>query len=273
MTVLDRGVHAERIREQGLRVEGEGEPWHVRLPVVGACADLRRCDAVFVAVKTYALPPLLPELADLAAGGPVLVPFLNGVEASDTLIAAGVPSERILPGVAYLTAFKTGPGVIRRQGMHARLILGGLDVDPTDGLNALTEVLVGTGFPVETSDDVRLELWRKMILTCVLAAGCLRVGGSIGAVRGDPAGPALLGRAAGEVVAVGRARSVRLSDADVRNVLALIDRLPADFHPSLVHDLRAGRPTEIDALCGAVSRMGRDVGVETPAMDGAVAAA
>jgi 2-dehydropantoate 2-reductase len=82
----------------------------------------------------------------------------------------------------------------------------------------------------------------------------------------------LLQRAIAEVVAVAHARSINLADNEISRILEFCDSLPETNKPSLLRDLEAGRPTEIDDLSGAVSRMGRSLRIETPIHDTAFAA-
>jgi 2-dehydropantoate 2-reductase len=63
-----------------------------------------------------------------------------------------------------------------------------------------------------------------------------------------------------------------LADDEVERTMKIIDALPEAMKPSLLVDLEAGRPTEIEDLSGAVSRLGRSCGVETPVHDTATAA-
>jgi 2-dehydropantoate 2-reductase len=116
------------------------------------------------------------------------------------------------------------------------------------------------------------RLWRKMVLTCALAAGCGITRSPLGPVREHPLGRALLEQAAAEVVAVGQALGIGLTASDSARVLSLLETFPAGFYPSLLHDLNAGRRTEIDIWSGAIARFGRRVGVPTPTNDAATAA-
>ena len=74
------------------------------------------------------------------------------------------------------------------------------------------------------------------------------------------------------MVAVARTRGVALADDEESSILKFIETVPAGMKPSLLLDLEAGGPTEIDDLSGAVSRLGRLAGVETPVHDTATAA-
>jgi 2-dehydropantoate 2-reductase len=270
--VVDRGAHADAIRRDGLRILGLDPPVEVQLTVAASIADLTGDEAVFLTVKAYALPDLIGDVRRLAEAGAVVVPLLNGVETLDTLLGAGVPAPQLLGGVAYLTAFKIRPGWVERRGRHARLVLGELDGASTPRLSRLVSAFDATGIAVEATSDIRLELWRKMVLTCALAAGCGITRTPLGPVREHPLGRLLLERAALEVVSVGQALGIGLTASESARVLSLLDTFPAAFYPSLLHDLHAGRPTEIDTWSGAIARFGRSTGVPTPINDAATAA-
>jgi 2-dehydropantoate 2-reductase len=75
-----------------------------------------------------------------------------------------------------------------------------------------------------------------------------------------------------EVVAVARARGVRLPDDEAPRTCAYFDTLPATMKPSFLLDLESGGWTELDTLSGAVARFAANAGVETPVHDTALAA-
>ena len=104
-----------------------------------------------------------------------------------------------------------------------------------------------------------------------MAAGCGLARSAIGPLRESPLGHQVLARALAEVVAVARARGVALAADEATRLLGFIDGLPAAMKPSFLLDLEAGGPTEIDDLSGAVGRLGRLAGVDTPVHDVAAA--
>jgi 2-dehydropantoate 2-reductase len=85
-----------------------------------------------------------------------------------------------------------------------------------------------------------------------------------GPLRETPATRALVETCMAEVAAVGRARGVALPDDAVASVMNLWDGLPAEMVASMSHDLKAGKPLELDHLSGAVVRLGQSLGVPTP---------
>ncbi len=128
------------------------------------------------------------------------------------------------------------------------------------------------GAQARASEDIAADLWRKFAFIAPMAAACGLARAPIGPVRDAPYGKLLLQRAVGEVLAVARVRGVRLAEDEEWKILAFMDGLGGAMKPSFLLDLEAGGPNELDDLSGAVSRLGREAGVETPVHDTAVAA-
>ncbi|MCZ6741034.1 MAG: 2-dehydropantoate 2-reductase, partial [Alphaproteobacteria bacterium] len=89
-------------------------------------------------------------------------------------------------------------------------------------------------------------------------------GEPIGVIRADPHMRQFLRAAMDEAAAVGRARGIDFAEDYADQRLAFADSLPETMTSSMHHDLAAGKPLELDWLCGAVARMGVEFGVETP---------
>ena len=94
----------------------------------------------------------------------------------------------------------------------------------------------------------------------------------IGVLRDDPECRAWLVELIGEVAAVARAEGIALDSGFEDAILARIDGLPGEIIASMAHDLRMGKPLELDWLSGAVVRLGRSHGLDTPAHRHVVAA-
>lgn len=265
--LVARGPHLDAIRASGLRVEGPGGRRTLTPRAVTDVHDLTAVEVAFVTTKSYDLESAGRALAPLARGGTTLVPLANGVDALDRLEAAGAPRDHLVAGVAYLTAFRTGPGSVSRHGSHGTVLLGAGHAQADQRARRVAELLAATGLETRLVADVRVELWVKMAVVCGLVAACALSRAELGTVLRHPLGSVLLERAVAEVVTVARALGVRLVRAHEDRIHGTLDGFPPAFHPSLIHDLENGVRTEIDALSGAVSRWGRQVGVPTPIAD------
>ncbi len=202
----------------------------------------------------------------------VATPLLNGVEAFESLAAAGVAADRMLAGLAVVSAEKTAPGIITRKSDFRSVVVGERQGGVSERAERIATLFREAGADARVSEDIAVDLWRKFLFLTTIAAACGLARAPIGAVREAPLGPELLERAGREIAAVARARGVALPAGEEDKVLQTMADLPAGLKPSFLLDLERGGPNELDILSGAVSRYGRACGVPTPIHDTAVAA-
>lgn len=270
--VLARGASLDALQAHGLEVRTPEGSFTVAVRASGDARAFAGSELAIVAVKSYSLPEVAPAARLLAEAGAVVVPLLNGVEAAERLVEAGVPSAAVLGGLAQISAARLAPGVVERRSPFQRIVVG----ERAGGLSARAEAIAATfreaGAEARASADITADLWRKLVFITAMAAACGLARSPIGAVRAAPLGPLLIERAVREVAAVARARGVALESGDEDRILASMESMPAAMKPSFLLDLEAGGPTELDDLSAAVSRLGRLAGVETPVHDTATAA-
>ena len=272
VTLLARGAHLAALRERGLEVRTPEGTFIAAVAATGDPQEIGEVELAVVAVKSYSLPEIVPAARLLAEKGAVILPLLNGVEAADRLVEQGVPSDKVLGGLAEISAARIEPGVVERRSAFQRVVAG----ERAGGMSERTERIAAAfreaGAEARASADITSDLWRKLAFITTMAAACGLARSPIGPVREAPLGNLLIERALREVVAVARARGVALPEDALSKILGYIDSLPGAMQPSFLLDLESGGPTEIDDLSGAVSRFGREAGVETPVHDVATAA-
>jgi 2-dehydropantoate 2-reductase len=272
VTLLARGAHLAAIRERGLEVRMPEGTFMAAVAATDDPQEIGEVELAVVAVKSYSLPEIVPAVRLLAERGATILPLLNGVEAADRLIEQGVPGDRVLGGLAEISAARLEPGVVERRSAFQRVVAG----ERAGGMSVRAERIAAAfreaGAEARASADITVDLWGKLAFITTMSAACGLARSSIGPVREAPLGHLLIERALREVVAVARARGVALP-ADVEpKILSFIESAPGGMRPSFLLDLESGGPTEIDDLSGAVSRFGRLAGVETPVHDVATAA-
>jgi 2-dehydropantoate 2-reductase len=219
---------------------------------------LGRADAVIVAVKTYSLAELAPRLAPLAGPDTVVLPLQNGIEAHDVL-AAALPSARVLTGMVSVKAHIQAPGAVECNSGFCRMRFGGAGAPPlAEALNK------GKGLSAVVAPNIDADLWRKFVMLASFSAVSCLSRGTIGQVLADPSAYRLLLDAVAEAMAVARARGVHLEGSVEEIVDVQVRDIPREGRPSMLEDLIAGRPLEIESLSGAVARLGGQYGVPTP---------
>lgn len=267
VAMLARGAHLDALRERGLEVRTPEGTFTATVEAAGDAEEIGGADYAVVAVKNYSLPEIAPAVRLLAEKGAVIVPLLNGVDVAERLIEWGVPEDRVLGGLTEISAARIGPGVVERRSPFQRVVVG----ERAGGTSERAERIVGAfreaGAEARVSEDITADLWRKFIFIAAMSAACGLTRSPVGPIRSKPLGQLLIERAVREVAAVARGRGVAITGEDEARILGFIATLPDAIKPSFLLDLESGGPTEIDDLSGAVSRLGRLAGVETPVHD------
>jgi 2-dehydropantoate 2-reductase len=272
VAMLARGAHLEALRQRGLEVRTPEGSFIAKVEAAGDPDELREIELAVVAVKSYSLAEIAPAARLLAERGAAVLPLLNGVEAADRLIAAGVPVAQVLGGLAEISAARIGPGVVERRSPFQRIVVGELAGGTSERTERIAAAFRDAGAEARASAEITVDLWRKFAFISTLSAACGLARAPIGPVRAAPLGNLMIERALREVIAVARARGLALPADTYSKLLGFVAGLPAAMKPSFLLDLESGGPTELDDLSGAVSRLGRETGVETPVHDVATAA-
>jgi 2-dehydropantoate 2-reductase len=262
-----RGAHLAAMRETGLRVSSpKGDVTVLPVQASDDPAELGPVDVVLVAVKTWQLSEVLEGLPPLLEADSVVLPLLNGVEAADEL-AAVVGKGRVLKGLCRIISMVEAPGHVRHLGAEPSIVLGEWDNERTDRVNRLRDVLAGAGIGARVPDDIDVALWEKFAFVVSVGGVGAVTRAPIGQERSHPATRGMIESAIREIVRVGQASGVAIGEGVVEKSMSFVDTLPAHGSASLQRDLAAGRLSELEAWNGAVVRLGRQVGVETPIHD------
>ena len=283
VAALARGATLAALRDHGWRLEKGAT--RLQAPAAAASDDPRDLgpqDLIIITVKAQALPALAPSLAPLIAADTLVLPAMNGVPwwFSDGIAALGTrPLESVDPGggiaatiagrqvigcVVHASATTTAPG-ITLHGMGRGLIIG----EPAGGRSARVQALSGlltrAGFEVTCSQRIRYDIWYKLWGNMTMNPVSALTGATMDRVLDDTLVRAFCSAAMAEAAAIG-ARigcEVRESPQDRH---AVTRKLGA-FKTSMLQDVEALRPLELDALIGAVREIGQRVGVATPNCD------
>jgi 2-dehydropantoate 2-reductase len=263
VTFIARGAHLQALRTSGLRLESPKGDLH--LTAVRATDDagtIGPVDVVFFAVKLYDTQSAARLLAPLIGSDTVVVPLQNGVESTEILTGV-VGRPHVAGGVAYVAAVVTEPGVIRHTAMD-HLIFGELDGAKTPRLERLLDACRSAGFEATLSAQIESDIWSKFVRLCVFSGMTAVTRSPIGTLRDDPEIFAMMQAACLEGMAVARAKGVPLAAHVFQEIMTMIQTLPPQAKSSMLEDLERGRRLELPWLSGAVVRIGREVGVDTP---------
>jgi 2-dehydropantoate 2-reductase len=238
---------AAAIAHEGLTLDRCGEELQAHPDVTYELDD--DVDLLLVTVKATALEDALRRVA---AECDAVLPLMNGLEHVATLRDRF--GERVVVGsIGRLEAFRESP---------ARIVQ--MTPRPLLTMTAPVDVFDDAWFDVQIVHDEGRVLWDKLARVAPLAAATAAAQQPVGELRTDPEWRARLETAIDEVCAVASAEGVVLDPATEWEI---IDAMPPALTTSTARDVAAGRPSELDAITGAVVRAGRRLGVPTPSLE------
>ena len=259
-----RGAQLAALRKQGLRLTSPLGDVHLKHPVASAePGELGVADVVIVAVKTWQLPEAAQAMRPLVGASTMVVPFLNGVEAPDVL-AEALGAAHVLGGLSRVFSMLESPGVARHLNSGASVEIGELAGGASPRAAALAEAFARAKVDAKVSEDIRTELWKKLVTVSSWSGLGALARSPMGVLRKIPETRALIDRAVDEGMAVGLCRGHALFESFKEELWRFYDALPAEATASMQRDLMAGKPSELDAWNGAIVRFGAACGVDTP---------
>jgi 2-dehydropantoate 2-reductase len=274
VAVVARGAHLEAIRRDGLTVQvSDFGRFTVPLEAAADLRDLGAFDLTIATFKSHQWPELLPQLQEAAGAGTRLVTLQNGIpfwfarkpplQSVDPggRIGAMFPDERVIGGIVHVSGHIVGPGRIHQSG-GTRYILGSLHPQSDALLDRLVQRMRVAGLEPEVTSDIRHFVWLKLVSNVGLNPVSVLRNMTIHEMLTDPAARDHVRSLMFEALEVGRALKV-VRDIDVDARLAYAQRL-SDVKTSMLQDVIAHRPIELDPIVGAVIELAGRLDVPVP---------
>ncbi len=272
--VVARGAHLDAIRQGGLRVEASDLGSFTA--GIAASNDLRELgdvDFVLITFKSHQWPGVLPQFDRAIERDTVFVTLQNGLpfwysrdQALESVDPGGevlrtIPYERIIGGVVHASGHIAAPGVVRQSG-GMLYPLGELDGRATARIQALSQAFENAGLHAPIEPDIRRNIWRKLVNNTALNPVSALTRASVHEMLHDAGTRAVLRAIIEEALMVARASGVEPGvDADER--LKWAEHI-ADVKTSMLQDLEARKPLELDPIAGATVELARRYGVSVP---------
>ena len=264
---LDR-EHVAAINEHGLRLSGAGEVVG-KLSATTDAADLPPSDFGIVATKCMHTAPAIEATAAAFANGSVCS-VQNGV-GNEEVLAQHV--ERVIRGTTFPAGRVVEPGHVQWD-VKGDTTIGPFEPRPAPmaDVEQLADACTRGGMPTQAVADARGPQWRKLIFNAATNPIGALTGLTHGRVVEDAGLRRLVSQLVDEGKAVAEAQGIEL-DADPEELIDHAARpdVAYDHKASMLQDVEARRPTEIDYLNGGISRFGREQGVPTPMNDAVTA--
>ncbi|MCA1656166.1 MAG: 2-dehydropantoate 2-reductase [Actinobacteria bacterium] len=256
VTCLAGAATATALTEVGLRISS-GRFGDFTVPVRAAERLSEPVDVCLVTVKATQLDTALQRVPPDVLGGALVVPLLNGVE-HVALLRQRYPEAAVVAATIRVESTRVAPAQIRHDSPFASIELAA-GQQQHERVEQLAHALRQTGLDVRVTEDEGAILWGKLNFLAPLALLTTDEDAPAGMVR-ERRREDLIAVIA-EVAAVARAEG---APADEHGVLEFFDQIPASMQSSMQRDAAADRPTELEAIGGAVVRTAATHGIPVP---------
>jgi 2-dehydropantoate 2-reductase len=281
VTLIARGPHLAAMRANGVTVRSTRGDFHASVSVSDDPATVGSVDCVIVALKAHQIVGMLPKIETLLHEGTRVISMQNGIPwwyfQGEDGPHAGLTLESVDPGGTLARAFDPGqvigcviysstelsaPGIVQHV-EGTRYALGTPSGIVDDELRAISAAFVAGGLKAPIEADLRAQIWVKLLGNASLNPISALTRATIAQLTNDEGTGALIRAVMEECAAVAAALGIELPiSIDKRFEGA---RRVGDHKTSMLQDVEAGRPLELDVLSGAVVELGAILSVPTPA--------
>jgi 2-dehydropantoate 2-reductase len=287
VSVVARGAHLAAMRARGLTLILGGEKLTAPVRAAEDPAELGPQDAVIVTTKAPSLGAIAGKLPALFGPDTPVVFALNGIPwwyfhgvamrpkrpdlgflDPDGALARQVGLERVVGCVIYSANAVIEPGVIQSNSADNSFVLGEPDGTLTPRIKSLSEVIKAAGLGAPVRQDIRRELWSKLLNNAAQAPICCLLERDL-SVIGVPDLLALAKNVMREAIAAARSDGIELGD-DVDQRFGFV-KSGSKHKPSMLQDLELRRAMEIDVILVAIQRFAQAAGIPSPHLDSVTA--
>jgi 2-dehydropantoate 2-reductase len=268
--LVARGAQLEAIRRDGVRVESARGDFEARPEATDELEAIRDAEVVIVALKAYSLPELAPRLGAALAPGAATVWMQNGIpwwyrplESVDPggVIRASVPPESVVGCVVYAATEIERPGVIRHV-EGTRFTLGEPDGRRSERSLAISAAFSAGGLKAPVEERLADQIWLKLLGNASFNPVSALTRATLGELGRLPEMVELLRAMFDEIAAVATRLGVEFPVSLERRLEAGL--AVGDHKTSMLMDLEAGKPLELDCMTGAVIELARELDVPVP---------
>jgi len=277
VTLFARGPHRRAMQEHGVQVKSIEGDFVARPAIASSLEEVGPVDVVFLGVKAHGLPQLAPELKPVLGPDTSVVSTQNGIpwwyfqgfggeweglrlERVDPggVISSAIEARRVVGSIVYFSTEITAPGVIQHIEGN-RISLGEPDGGRSDRSRRIAEALIASGLRCPVTTRLRHEIWVKAMGNAPLNPVSALTRATLVQMVRDPGVCWVIRNIMQEVEAVAHKLGMELPVSIDQRITGA--EKVGEHKTSMLQDLEADRPMELEALVGAVLELGEHVGL------------
>jgi len=280
VTLFARGPHLRAMQNHGVQVKSSEGDFVARPTIASSLEEVGPVDVVFLGVKAHGLPQLAPQLRPVLGPDTTVVSTQNGIpwwyfqgfrgeweglrlERVDPggVISSAIEAHRVVGSIVYFSTEIPSPGVIQHIEGN-RISLGEPDGSRSDRCRRIAETLIASGLRCPVTTRLRHEIWVKVLGNASFNPVSALTRATLVQMVRDPGVCSLIRNIMQEVEAVSHKLGMELP-VSIDQRIAGAEKV-GEHKTSMLQDLEAGRPMELEALVGAVVELGERVNLPMP---------
>ena len=283
LCALARGATLAALNTHGVRLQESGTHIHGACPASSDAATLGVQDLVILSVKAPALPTVAAQIGPLLGPQTMVLSAMNGVPwwflqgfggayagkvlqsvDANGAMAQQISAQHIVGCVVHASCSTPAPGVVQHHFGNG-LIIGEPSGVPTERVQRLLALLQQAGFAATLSEQIQKDIWYKLWGNMTMNPISAITGATTDKILQDDLVRGFISSVMLEAKEIGARIGIPIAQQpEDRHAVTL--KLGA-FKTSMLQDIEAGKPIELDALVAAVQELGRMTSVATPATD------
>jgi len=280
VTLFARGPHLAAMRERGVQVKSPAGDFEAHPKIAATLHEVGPVDVVFLAVKAHSLTQLAPHLSPVLGPGTTVVSTQNGLpwwffqslggewnglrlERVDPggVISSAIEARRVLGSIVYFSTEIIQPGIVQHVEGN-RISLGEPDGTRSQRSRQIAEALVASGLRAPVTTHMRNEIWVKILGNLAFNPISALTGATLVQMTQHPEVCQLVREIMCEATAVAKRLGLELPVSIDQRIAGAAK--VGEHKTSMLQDLEAGRPLELEAIVGAIVELGERVSVPMP---------
>ncbi len=268
VTFIARNEHLSAMKTHGLEVKSINGDFHLKtLTVQQNTEGVKNVDVVILAVKSFQLREAVELISPVLNDATRIIPLLNGVDATNQLIDAGIAQQHIYGGLAKIISKVSSPGVISHTGAEPHITMGMLNLScaqqEIERFEQITQCIKSCQISLRTTKSISIALWRKFIFVAAWGAIAATENKTIGELRSLPNRNTLV-QVIIEYINIAKAHGVEIPDNIAQETMTFIDALPKASKTSMQRDIEQGNKSEVDSLVSYPYELAKRYNLTTP---------
>jgi 2-dehydropantoate 2-reductase len=280
VTLFARGAHLQAMRQHGVRVKSSAGDFESSPKISGTLTGIGSFDVVFLGVKAHSLTQLAPHLAPVVGCETTVVSTQNGVpwwffqgfggewdglrlERIDPggVISSAIEAGRVVGSIVYFSTEITAPGIVQHIEGN-RISLGEPDGTRSERLRQIADALIASGLRAPITTRIRNEIWVKLLGNLAFNPVSALTRATLAQMTKDSDVCNVVRQIMREACAVAAKLGLELP-VTIDQRIAGASKV-GEHKTSMLQDLEAGRPMELEAIVGAMVELGQKLGVPMP---------